>query len=140
MKAGAIGLKHGKILNIYPEGERAFDGELHTFKKGAAILATELDLPIVPVAIDGLQNVWARKSWRIRPAKVKITIGKPFYAKEVVSSQQSAVSGASASGGNATVKERASSDEQRTTNDEQYAVVTNHLKQTIANMIDEMRN
>ncbi len=33
MKAGAIGLKHGKILNIYPEGERAFDGRLHDFKE-----------------------------------------------------------------------------------------------------------
>ncbi|MBA2494133.1 MAG: AMP-binding protein, partial [Acidobacteria bacterium] len=57
MKAGAVGLKHGKILNIYPEGERAFDGELHSFKKGAAILAAELDLPIVPVALDGLYKV-----------------------------------------------------------------------------------
>ena len=85
MKAGALGLKQGMILNIYPEGERAFDGKLHEFKKGAAILATELDLPIVPVALDGLQNVWARKSWRIRPAKVKIRIEEPFFPRDVVS-------------------------------------------------------
>ncbi|MEO6051022.1 MAG: AMP-binding protein, partial [Pyrinomonadaceae bacterium] len=39
MKASAVGLKNGKALNIYPEGERAFDGELHEFKKGASILA-----------------------------------------------------------------------------------------------------
>ena len=45
MKAGAMGLKKGMVLNIYPEGERAFDGKLHEFKKGAAILATELNLP-----------------------------------------------------------------------------------------------
>ena len=81
MKAGAIGLKHGKVLNIYPEGERAFDGELHDFKKGAAILATELDLPIVPVAVDGLYKVWPRHSWRIRPAKVKVRIGSPIYPR-----------------------------------------------------------
>lgn len=81
MKAGALGLKQGMILNIYPEGERAFDGKLHEFKKGAAILATELDLPIVPVALDGLQNVWARRSWRIRPAKVKIRIDEPFFPR-----------------------------------------------------------
>lgn len=84
MKAGALGLKKGMILNIYPEGERAFDGKLHEFKKGAAILATELDLPIVPVALDGLQNVWARKSWRIRPAKVKIRIAEPFFPRDVI--------------------------------------------------------
>ena len=117
MKAGAIGLKHGKVLNIYPEGERAFDGELHDFKKGAAILATELDLPIVPVALDGLQNVWARKSWRIRPAKVKIMIGKPFFARDVL---------------NAGTEDLAN-DEQR------YTAVTAHLKQTIEGMIEELR-
>lgn len=118
MKAGAIGLKHRKVLNIYPEGERAFDGELHGFKKGAAILATELDLPIVPVALDGLQNVWARNSWKIRPSKVKITIGRPFYAKEILSTPDTSLPA---------------------TDEDGYAVVTDHLKNTIAGMIDEMR-
>jgi long-chain acyl-CoA synthetase len=133
MKAGAIGLKHGKVLNIYPEGERAFDGELHTFKKGAAILAAELDLPIVPVALDGLHNVWARESWRIRPAKVKITIGKPFYAKEVISDQQSLPADVSRPESGAAPALSALSA------DERYEVVTDYLKQTIARMIDEMR-
>ncbi|MGB7210156.1 MAG: AMP-binding protein [Pyrinomonadaceae bacterium] len=127
MKAGAIGLKHGKILNIYPEGERAYDGELHDFKKGAAILAAELDLPIVPVAIDGLHKVWARKTMRIRPGKVKVRFGKAFYAKEVVNRQLSVASGSS------------TSNEQLTSNDQQYEAVTAHLKQTIEAMIDEMR-
>ena len=77
-------LKNGKILHIYPEGERVFDGKLHEFKKGAAILATELDLPIVPVALDGLYRVWPRRSWRIRLAKVKILSGEPFYAKDIL--------------------------------------------------------
>ena len=114
MKASAIGLKHGKILNIYPEGERGFDGELHEFKKGAAILATELDLPILPVALDGLQNVWARNTWRIRPAKVKIKFGTPFYAKEIVSPEM---------------------------NDEQkYEAVVAHLKNEIALMIEDLRS
>ncbi len=113
MKAGAIGLKHGKILNIYPEGERAFDGELHGFKKGAAILASELDMPIVPVAIDGLYKVWPRNSWRIRPAKVKIRIGEPFFARDIISGE--------------------------TRTDDDYAKVTDHLKTTIATMIDELR-
>jgi len=128
MKAGAIGLKHGKVLNIYPEGERAFDGELHQFKKGAAILATELDLPIVPVAIDGLQNVWARKSSRIRLAKVKITIGEPFYAKDILSP---------AAGSPAPVEGQ--DPNHNAAGDQRYELVTSHLKQVIAGMIAEMR-
>jgi 1-acyl-sn-glycerol-3-phosphate acyltransferase len=78
MKAGAAGLKAGNILNIYPEGERAFDGELHNFKNGAAILSTELGLPIIPVAIDGLHKVWGRGSLKIRAAKVKIEFCEPL--------------------------------------------------------------
>ena len=83
MKAGATGLRHGKILNIYPEGERAFDGKLHEFKKGAAILSESLQLPILPVAMDGLYKVWPRRSWRIRPAKVRIKFGEPIFPDEV---------------------------------------------------------
>ena len=127
MKAGAIGLRNGKVLNIYPEGERAFDGELHEFKKGAAILATELDLPILPVAIDGVYKVWARGTWKIRPAKVKIKFGKPFYASSVVSRQLSVASGS------ANVKEQTPTDEQK------YEAVINHLKTQITTMLDEMR-
>lgn len=115
MKAGAIGLRYGKVLNIYPEGERAFDGKLSEFKKGAAILATELELPIVPVAIDGVYKVWSRRSWMIRPAKVKVRYGKPFFPKDVLAAQPDL------------------SDEQK------YEAVTAHLKSEIAKMIDEMR-
>jgi long-chain acyl-CoA synthetase len=113
MKAGAIGLKHGKVLNIYPEGERGFDGELHEFKKGAAILATELDLPILPVALDGLHKVWARRTLRIRPAKVRVRFGKAFYAKDIVSAGMS--------------------------DEEKYEVVITHLKNEIAKMIEDLR-
>ncbi len=79
MRAGAAGLRSGKILNIYPEGERAYDGSLHNFKNGAAILSKELDLPIVPVALDGMHKVWARRSNRIRLARVSIRFGEPIY-------------------------------------------------------------
>ena len=116
MRAGAAGLKNGKILHIYPEGERGFDGELHEFKRGAAILATELDRPIVPVALDGLYKVGPRSSWRIRLAKVKVRFGEPIYAREILK------------------------DSSTLTSDQKYAAVTAHLKQTIADMIDAMRN
>ncbi len=129
MKVSAIGLKQGKVLNIYPEGERAFDGDLHAFKKGAAILATELDIPIVPVALDGLQYVWARGSSKIRPGKVKISIGKPIYPGDFFNSQLSVVSesGSPALAGDTSA------------NDAKYEVLTVHLKQIISDMIDEMR-
>ncbi len=122
MKAGAVGLKYGKILNIFPEGERAFDGDLHGFKKGAAILATELDMPIVPVALDGLYKVWARDSGKINLAKVKLRFGKPFYPKDVLSDST------------VVADELSKAD-----NEAKYEAVTAHLKLEIQTMIDEMR-
>lgn len=87
MRASAAGLRVGKILNIYPEGQRSFDGQLLEFKKGAAILASELNVPIVPVAIDGTYLVWPRKSWRFHFAKVKLCFGDPIDPAAVVAGE-----------------------------------------------------
>src|SRR4029077_2903939 len=57
MRAGAFGLKRGKVLVLYPEGERSIDGAPKIFKKGAAILAIHQNVPIVPVAIEGFHDV-----------------------------------------------------------------------------------
>ncbi len=78
MKAGAYGLRQGRILCIFPEGSRSFDGELLEFKKGAAILSRELLVPIVPVGIQGTYRVWPKDSMRIRPHKVIIKFDKPI--------------------------------------------------------------
>ena len=60
MRAGAFGLRNGRILILYPEGERSIDGTPRTFKKGAAILSIHLQVPIVPVAIEGFYEAWPR--------------------------------------------------------------------------------
>lgn len=67
MRAAAITLEHGKILLLFPEGERSIDGQVKRFKKGAAILSQQLNVPIVPVALNGLFDVWPRNraiNWR----------------------------------------------------------------------------
>ena len=87
MQVSAAGLKANKILLIFPEGNRTYDGELQTFKKGAAILATELHVPVLPVAIEGSFDAWSKVSDRIRFLPIKITIGKPFYLEIPETSQ-----------------------------------------------------
>ncbi len=93
MRASVAGLRMGKILNIYPEGQRSFDGQLLEFKKGAAILASELNVPIVPVVIDGTYLVWPRKSWRFHFAKVKLWFGNPIETAAIVSGEDDEVVG-----------------------------------------------
>jgi len=78
MKLGAWGLRQGRVLCIFPEGSRTYDGELMEFKKGAAILAREVGAPIVPVGLRGLHQVWPRDARRIRLHKIRVAFGPPL--------------------------------------------------------------
>jgi long-chain acyl-CoA synthetase len=67
LQAAALGLERGKILLMFPEGERSIDGTVKRFKRGAAILARELQVPVIPVAIRGAYEIWPRNrpfNWR----------------------------------------------------------------------------
>ncbi len=79
MRAGAFGLRHGRILILYPEGERSIDGTPRIFKKGAAILSAHLQVPIVPVAIEGFHDAWPRGKPFQKFAPLQIQFGDPIY-------------------------------------------------------------
>ena len=85
MRAGAAGLRLKKVLILFPEGERSIDGELKKFRKGAAILSAHLTAPIVPVALNGLFELWPRGrafNWRgllpWRSSPVTVEFGAPM--------------------------------------------------------------
>jgi long-chain acyl-CoA synthetase len=79
MRAGAFGLRHGRVLILYPEGERSIDGTPRIFKKGAAILSIHMQVPIVPIAIEGFYEAWPRgKSFFQKRVPLKIAIGDPL--------------------------------------------------------------
>jgi long-chain acyl-CoA synthetase len=89
MQAGAFGLAHGKILVLFPEGERSIDGRVKKFKKGAPILSQHLGVPIVPVAIKGVHELWPRGRginwsavWPWSGHRITIVIGKPMVFAE----------------------------------------------------------
>ncbi len=66
-------LKEGRNIVIFPEGSRTHSGQVGTFKKTFAILSQELNVPIVPVRIEGAYNALPRGRAFIRPCKVQIT-------------------------------------------------------------------
>jgi 1-acyl-sn-glycerol-3-phosphate acyltransferase len=54
-------LRNDNTMMIFPEGERAFaDAKFARFKVGAARLALEADVPVLPVTIRGGDRVWPR--------------------------------------------------------------------------------
>ena len=81
MRAGALGLWHGRILILNPEGERSIDGTPRIFKKGAAILSAHLQVPIVPVAIEGFHDAWPRGKRFQKFAPLQIEFGDPIFPR-----------------------------------------------------------
>jgi long-chain acyl-CoA synthetase len=79
MRAGAFGLRQGKILVLYPEGERSIDGTPRIFKKGAAILAVHHNVPIYPVALEGFHDAWPRGERFRGFHRLQAVIGDPIY-------------------------------------------------------------
>ena len=53
-------LQGGTSLVVFPEGSRTYTGRLGKFKKGAYLLAADLQLPIVPVTLNGPFDVLPR--------------------------------------------------------------------------------
>ncbi len=78
MRAGAFGLRHGMALVLYPEGERSIDGTPKVFKKGAAILSIHLQVPIIPVAIEGFYEAWPRNRAFRGFTPLKMAFGDPM--------------------------------------------------------------
>ena len=53
-------LKHGCSVTVFPEGARTYTGHMGSFKKGAFALADELQLPVVPLTINGSFDILPR--------------------------------------------------------------------------------
>ena len=78
-KLAAI-LKKGRNVIIFPEGTRSKDGRLGQFKKTFAILSQELNIPVVPVVIDGSYSALPVGAWFPKPfSRIKIRILQPVY-------------------------------------------------------------
>ena len=70
-------LKDGMSVVIFPEGTRSYDGQMGKFKRGAFLISEELQLPILPVTIDGNYDVMSRHAWH----PVHMTIHEPVWPK-----------------------------------------------------------
>lgn len=53
-------LREGMSLVVFPEGSRTFTGHMGFFRRGAFMLADELQLPVVPLTINGSFDVMPR--------------------------------------------------------------------------------
>src|SRR2546430_9161800 len=62
---------------ILPEGRLTVTGAIGTFRKGAAVLAMDVGVPIVPAHVDGMYEVMPRFRRVPRPGRVTVTFSGP---------------------------------------------------------------
>jgi long-chain acyl-CoA synthetase len=67
---------------IYPEGTRSTTGELLPFKLGVGLLAAELHVPVVPVAVFGGRDVLPKGCFLPRPGPLWVRFGAPIRIAE----------------------------------------------------------
>ncbi len=68
----------GWSILIFPEGVRAATGDIKPFRGGVGMIASRLEVPVVPVRLDGLDRV-LHPTWRMaRPGRVRVAFGTPL--------------------------------------------------------------
>lgn len=76
-------LRNGRALVMFPEGGRTHTGKLMPFKLGAFRFALTYGVPIVPVTINGAENIWPVGRIFPRPGKLVITYHPPIQVERV---------------------------------------------------------
>lgn len=76
-QAGAR-VRAGANVLVFPEGTRARGDGFLPFKKGAFVLATAAQVPVVPVAIEGSRRCLPPDGFRPRPGVVRVKVGAPI--------------------------------------------------------------
>ena len=62
---------------IFPEGQRTETGAIGGFKPGIGMIGSRLDVPVVPVRLEGLDRVLHRSMKMARPGRVRVAFGEP---------------------------------------------------------------
>ncbi|NND81238.1 MAG: 1-acyl-sn-glycerol-3-phosphate acyltransferase [Gammaproteobacteria bacterium] len=74
IRQGLAKIAEGRHVLIFPEGTRTPYGKTGNYKRGAAVLAREAGVDIVPIAHDA-GRYWSNTSWWIKPGTIRCIIG-----------------------------------------------------------------
>jgi long-chain acyl-CoA synthetase len=70
-------LDYGYSVLIFPEGSRSRTGVMAPFRQGIGLLSTQAEVPVLPVALIGLEQIRGRGARWFRSGKIEIRIGTP---------------------------------------------------------------
>ena len=75
---GARTLQSGMPMVIFPEGGRAFNGQLQPMLAGAAWMAIKAQVPLVPLTLIGTYEMLPIHVYALKPRPVKLIVGEPI--------------------------------------------------------------
>ena len=78
LKASVVAVRERVSIVFFAEGTRSKDGQLQPFKKGAAILAIEAGVPLVPAALAGTHEILPSGKIAIQARPAALVIGEAF--------------------------------------------------------------
>jgi long-chain acyl-CoA synthetase len=71
-------VESGHSLLIFPEGKRTEAGEIIPFKAGVGMIASRLEIPVVPVRLEGLDRI-LHQTWAFpKRGRATVTFGTPM--------------------------------------------------------------
>ncbi len=71
-------INDGYSVLIFPEGRRTEHGEIDRFQPGIGMIGVRLEVPIVPVRLEGLEQVLHHTWHMARPGPVRVAFGPPI--------------------------------------------------------------
>jgi long-chain acyl-CoA synthetase len=74
--AGNLADRNWNLL-VFPEGKTTDSGEMLPFRSGIGLLAKQLNIPVVPMYLDGLFPLKRDNRLLARSGEVRVTIGQP---------------------------------------------------------------
>jgi 1-acyl-sn-glycerol-3-phosphate acyltransferase len=89
LRAARDQLKAGGVLGIAPEGTRSGTGALIKPKTGAAFLADQARVPIIPVGVSGTFQI-TKEILTLRRPRITVRFGEPFTLPPVDRSDREA--------------------------------------------------
>jgi 1-acyl-sn-glycerol-3-phosphate acyltransferase len=75
---GVKTIQSGLPMVIFPEGGRAFNGELQPMLAGAAYIAIKAQVPLVPLTLVGTYELLPIHVYALRPRPLKLIVGEPI--------------------------------------------------------------